>query len=147
MRKLFRTDQGIVFNLKNNTRLRLDNPVTMATTVKRNSSCFFCKIESKDLMKEGKSLNACGRCKLALYCSVSCQKSDYSGHKIMCLEFIRKPNTEADKIKKFLEENYQVKSFQGSDVVMRSMQMMMFNNEFQIKLSRYLWDIFCFILN
>ena len=147
MRKLFRTDQGIVFNLKNNTRLRLDNPATMATTVKRNSSCFFCKIESKDLMKEGKSLNACGRCKLALYCSISCQKSDYSGHKIMCLEFIRKPNTEADKIKKFLEENYQVKSFQGSDVVMRSMQMMMFNNEFQIKLSRYLWDIFCFILN
>jgi len=82
-------------------------------------------------------LNACGRCKLALYCSISCQKSDYSGHKIMCLEFIRKPNTEADKIKKFLEENYQVKSFQGSDVVTRSMQMMMFNEEFPIKLSRF----------
>ena len=114
----------------------------MATTMKRNSCCFFCKIESKDLMKDGKSLNACGRCKLALYCSISCQKSDYSGHKIMCLEFIRKPNTEADKIKRFLEENYQVKSFQGSDVVMRSMQMMLFNDEFPIKLSRYLWDIF-----
>ena len=62
------------------------------------SRCFSCKLDSKDLIKEKKTLKACGRCKIALYCSSSCQNAHYSGHKITCLEFIEKPRKEGKVI-------------------------------------------------
>lgn len=42
--------------------------------------CFACN-------KEGTDLKRCGKCKLATYCSIACQKADWlPSHKANCLE-------------------------------------------------------------
>ncbi|NGX56970.1 MAG: hypothetical protein K1060chlam5_01225 [Candidatus Anoxychlamydiales bacterium] len=67
--------------------------------------CFWgdCPNESKDL-----TLMRCSRCKSAIYCSTSCQKKDWSRHKIVC---IGKSNLQKDEGTASVMMNLVEKSF------------------------------------
>ena len=48
------------------------------------SHCFWVDCPKKD--QADLTLMKCSQCKIAFYCSRSCQKKDWSEHKIVCVE-------------------------------------------------------------